>query len=366
MSDLQKRVQAAVDELVASGAERGLQVAVYRGGEQVVDAVAGVADPETGRPVTADTPFYCYSVGKGATATIAHLLVERGLFGYDTPVVELWPEFGAHGKQAATVRHVLTHSVGVPGIPAETTREDLCDWDLMCARIADATPWWEPGTQTAYHGYTFGYIVGELVRRATGRRISEVLRDDLAGPLGVAGELWFGMPASELGRLARQEDQPGSAEMMASIPDDSPMLRAGPKTSWPDAEFGNRRDILMADIPAGAKMTARAIARMYAALAGEVGGVRLLPPERVREIAAPAMRGVDQVFGNPATWALGYSIGRLGSTAEASPTVIGMGGAGGTWAGLDTATGTAVAVAKNLLSADFSTSERITGIVAES
>jgi CubicO group peptidase (beta-lactamase class C family) len=365
MSDLQKQVQATIDELVASGAERGLQVAVYRGGEQVVDAVAGVADAATGRPVASDTPFYCYSVGKGATSTIAHMLVERGLFGYDTPVAELWPEFGAHGKERATVRHVLTHSAGVPGIPAETTREDLCDWDLMCARIADSTPWWEPGTQTGYHAYTFGYIVGELVRRATGRRISQVLREDVAGPLGVADELYFGMPSSQLGRLARLEDQPGSAEMMASLPDDSPMFRAGPKTTWPDAEFGNRRDILMADIPAGGKMTARGIARMYAALLGEVDGVRLLTPERLREVSAPAMRGVDQVFGNPVTWALGYSVGQLGSTAEATPTVIGMGGVGGTWACADTATGTAIAVAKNLLTGDFGTSERITRLVAE-
>ena len=365
MNDLQKRVQATIDELVDSGAERGLQVAVYRGGEQVVDAVAGVADPASGRPVTADTPFYCYSVGKAATSTIAHLLVERGLFGDDTPVVELWPEFGAHGKQAATVRHVLTHSVGVPGIPAETTREDLCDWDLMCSRIADATPWWEPGTQTGYHAYTFGYIVGELVRRATGKRISQVLREEVAGPLGVADELYFGMPASELGRVARLEDTPGGAEMLAAMPDDSPMFRLGPKATWPDAEFGNRPDILMADIPAGGKMSARAIARMYAALMGEVDGVRLLSPERLREVSAVAMRGVDQVFGNPVTWGLGYSIGQLGGTADASPTVIGMGGVGGTWACADTATGTAIAVAKNLLTPDFSTAERITSIVAD-
>jgi CubicO group peptidase (beta-lactamase class C family) len=129
MNDLQQQVQEAIDKLVESGAERGLQVAVYLHGEAVVDAVAGVADPASGRPVTSDTPFYAYSVGKGATATVAHVLAERGLFGYDTPVVELWPEFGAHGKETATVRHVLTHTVGVPGIPADTTPEDLCGWD---------------------------------------------------------------------------------------------------------------------------------------------------------------------------------------------------------------------------------------------
>ena len=103
MTDIQGQVQEAIDELVESGAERGLQVAVYRHGEPVVDAVAGVADHETGRPVTRNTPFYVYSVGKGATATVAHVLVERGQFDYDTRIVELWPEFGAHGKERATV-----------------------------------------------------------------------------------------------------------------------------------------------------------------------------------------------------------------------------------------------------------------------
>ena len=186
MNDIQQLVQRVVDELVESGAERGLQVAVYRNGEQVADAVAGVADPETGRPVTPDTPFYCYSVGKGATSTVAHVLVEQGFFAYDTPVVDIWPEFGAHGKEAATVRHVLTHTVGVPGIPADTTPEDLCDWDKMCSAIAEAEPWWEPGTKVAYHAYPFGYIVGEIVRRATGKPISQVLKEDVAGQIGRA------------------------------------------------------------------------------------------------------------------------------------------------------------------------------------
>jgi CubicO group peptidase (beta-lactamase class C family) len=122
MNDIKQQVQGAIDRLVESGAERGLQVAVYRQGELVVDAVAGVADPTTGRPVTSDTPFYTYSTGKGVTATVAHVLAEHGAFGYDTQIVELWPEFGAHGKESATVRHALTHSVGVPGVPADTTR----------------------------------------------------------------------------------------------------------------------------------------------------------------------------------------------------------------------------------------------------
>jgi CubicO group peptidase (beta-lactamase class C family) len=123
MSDAQKLVQEAVGQLVECGTETGLQVAVYQHGELVVDVVAGVADSSTGRPVTPGTPFYSASTGKGVTSTVAHVLVERGALDYDTPIVELWPEFGAHGKENAT--HVLTHTVGVPGVPPDTTPEDL-------------------------------------------------------------------------------------------------------------------------------------------------------------------------------------------------------------------------------------------------
>ncbi len=108
MSGAQKHVQETIDRLVEPGTERGMQVAVYRGADLVVDAVSGIADPATERAVTSDTPFYNFSIVKGAAATVAHILAERGLFEYDTPVVKLWPEFGAHGKQSVTVRHVLT------------------------------------------------------------------------------------------------------------------------------------------------------------------------------------------------------------------------------------------------------------------
>jgi CubicO group peptidase (beta-lactamase class C family) len=270
MTDIQYQVQQAIDRLVESGAERGLQVAVYRHGEPVVDAVAGVADPSTARRVTSDTLFFSYSIGKGVASTVVHVLAERGILDYDTKIAELWPEFGAHGKETATVRHVLTHTVGVPGIPADTTPEDLCDWDKMCAIIAEAEPWWEPGTRTAYHAYPFGYIIGEIVRRATGEPISQVLQEDVAEALGIADELFFGVPESELGRLARLEDAEGSAEYLAAMPDDSPFFKLGPRAVTPTAEFGNRADVLRADIPAGGKMSARAVARMYAALMDEV------------------------------------------------------------------------------------------------
>jgi CubicO group peptidase (beta-lactamase class C family) len=368
MAELQQDVQEAIDKLVGSGTERGIQVAVYRDGRQVVDAVAGVADPATGRPVASGTVFYNFSIGKGATSTVVHVLAERGLFGYDTPVAALWPEFAANGKQAVTVRQVLDHTAGVPGIPLDTTIEDLCDWDKMCAAIAAAELWWEPGTKVGYHAYTFGYILGEVVRRATGRRISQVLAEEVAGPLGVADELWFGMPASEQHRLAPLEDEPGAAEAaeqwLASMPPDLPMFKAGPMSTFPNAEFGNRPDTLAADIPAGGKTSARAIARMFASLLGEVDGVRLLTPERLREVTAVSSSGPDEVFGMPTTWGLGYGIGGPGGSARETPTVFGLGGVGGSFACGDTASGVAWAVTKNRVSNDFTTATQLGELIA--
>jgi CubicO group peptidase (beta-lactamase class C family) len=361
--EVQKQVQRAIDQQVDAGNERGLQVAAYRGRDLVVDAVAGIADPADGRRVTPDTPFYNFSVGKGAASTVVHVLAERGLFTYDTPVVELWPEFGAHGKQSVTLRHVLNHTAGVPGIPLDTTIEDLCNWDKMCAAIADEELWWEPGTKVGYHAYTFGYMVGEIVRRATGKKMSQVLREDVAGPLGVADEMYFGMPESEHHRLARLEDAP-MAGPMPEMPPDLPMFKAGPMSTFPNAGMGNRTDVLSADIPAGGKISARAVARMYAALLTEVDGVRLISAERLRQVTAVSSSGMDQVFGNPTTWGLGYAIGGLGSVRD-SKSVFGVGGVGGSFACGDTATGITFAITKNRLAMDFGTATELSELLTK-
>src|SRR5256712_306050 len=366
LSAVQKQVQSTIDQMVDSDSERGMQVAVYKRGELIVDAVAGVADPATGRPVTSDTPFYNFSICKAATSTVAHVLAERGLFNYDTPVMDLWPEFGAHGKQKVTVRHVLSHTAGVPGIPLNTTMEDLCDWDKMCSSIANSELWWEPGTKIGYHAYTFGYLIGEIIGRATGNPISQALLDEVSGPLGVGKELYFGMPLSEQQRLARLEDapaDPAAMAAMASMPQDLPMFKAGPMSLMPTAELGNRADILAADIPAGGKTSARAIARMYASLLGKVDGIRLISPERLREVTAVAMSGTDEVFGMPTTWALGYSIGRPGSMDSTS--VFGVGGAGGSFGYGDSANGIAFALTKNRLTPDFNAAAQISQMVTE-
>lgn len=366
MSDVQQLVQGAIDELVASGAETGVQVAAYRNGELVVDAVAGVADSTTGRKVTSDTPFFSASTGKGISTAILHVLVERGAFDYDTRVTELWPEFGAHGKDKATVRHVLLHSVGVPGVPADTTPEDLCDFDKMVKIIAASEPWWEPGTQYGYHAQTFGFIAGELVRRATGKRISEYLADEIAAPLGVSGELYFAVPDDEKPRLARLDEHPAGAAMMSMLPPDFPLFKAAPPAVMPTAEFCNRDDVLGADIPAGATVTARAIAKLYAALLGEVDGVRLISAQRLTEITTLVTSDFDQMVCAPVPRALGYYLGRPGQDPAATASVFGWVGMGGSAAYADTATGVTFALTKNLFNpTESSAVEQVGNIVAD-
>ena len=357
MDDIQRRVQDALDQLVESGEERGLQVAAYRDGRQIVDAVAGVADPATGRPVTADTPFFSFSIGKGVAATVVAVLAERGVLDYDTPIAELWPEFGSRGKERATVRHALSQSAGVPGLPGGLTMTDLCDWERICAIIADAEPWWEPGTKIGYHAVTFGFLVGEIIRRASGKTIAEVLREEVAGPLGVADELFFAVPAPEIGRLARLEDAPASREFAFAMPPDSPLRKIGP------AECTTA--VLAANIPAGGTVTARAVARMYAALLGEVDGVRLISPERLAQVSALSMSGPDQIFGFPTAWGLGFSIEQSPADAHETQHIFGVGGVGGSIANANARTGTTFALTKNRLGTDFAAANRVAAIVAQ-
>lgn len=359
--ELQRSVQATIDERVARGVETGLQVAVVHEGHVVVDAVAGIADERTGEPVTSITLFFATSTGKGVATSVAHVLVERGELGYDQRVADVWPEFGAHGKDRVTLRDVLVHAAGVPGLWPQIAPEDLGDWTRVCAFIADARTWWAPGTETGYHALTFGYLLGEFVRRATGRTLASALREEIAAPLGIAEELHFGVPESLLVRVARQG--PDGAATPAPEPG-SPPDRAIPPGVQPTAAFANRPDVLCADIPAQGTMSARAAARMYAALLGHIDGVALVSPERLATMAAPAFSGVDQVMGFPTTWALGYSPARLGAVESRPGSTFGMVGSNGSAAYADIDSGVAVAVMRNRIVGDTSTVAAIDELVA--
>ena len=170
---------------------------------------------------------------------------------------------------------MLTHSAGLPQAPPGVTVADLADWDGMCTRIAGLRPLWEPGTATGYHAVTFGYVLGEIVRRVTGRTDFQVLREDVAVPLDIADDLFFGLPAGESDRVARLSDGNWPAIVNARA-DDSLFFQAAPHAIQPSADLGNRPDYLATDVPSAGTMTATALARMYSALIGEVDGVRLI------------------------------------------------------------------------------------------
>ncbi len=350
MLSLQQKVQAVLDELVDTGAETGLQVAVYHHGALVVDAVAGIADGQTGRRVNPQTPFFSFSTGKVMTSLIAHLLVRTGAVGYDTPVVDLWPEFGALGKATATLRHVLTHSVGVPAMPRGLGPADLADWSRVCTAIADAEPRWRPGTETGYHSFTFGFLLGEVARRATGKPMRQLLHEWVSLPLGIDGDLYFGVPRTDLTRLARLED---AAPPPIARPDRDAVL--APWELQPTAAMGNNHDILQADIPSVGTFTARGIAAMNAAVLDS----RLIDSRQLQEMTAVAFEGTDQVFGNHAQLALGYPLGRIGTQPEQTPTTFGWVGGGGSYVYADTATGTSFAMTKNRLTPHFNTAQRL-------
>ncbi len=330
MADINDRVREALEELIASGVEVGLQVAAWHHGELVVDTWAGLADVASGRPVDGDTLFTSFSCTKGVTATAIHMLVERGVIAYDEPIAAHWPEFAQRGKQYATIRHALTHRAGVPHMPDGVTPQSMSDWDYMCDAIAALEPLWEPGTRTGYHAYTFGWILGEIIRRADGRPINQFVQDEICAPLGLDG-IHLGIDDATEPRVATLVDGPRPADAPAPPPD-ALILRAIPPAVGILAAPYNLPEVRRAALPAhGGLMSARSLARLYAALTagGELDGVRILPEERVRTTTRLQTDDLDLVIQQPVRKALGYF--QTGPITAMGPrtTAFGHPGAGG-------------------------------------
>ena len=330
MADINERVTAALDELIASGVESGLQVAAYHHGELVVDTWAGLADVESGRPVDGGTLFTSFSCTKGVTATAVHILVERGVLSYDEPIAAHWPEFARRGKQHATIRHALTHRVGVPHMPDGVTPESMSHWDGMCEAIAALEPLWEPGARTGYHAYTFGWILGEVIRRADGRPINQFVQEEICGPLGLDG-IHLGIDDATEPRVATLVDGPRPADAPAAPPD-ALIARAIPPAVGILAEPYNNPVVRRAALPAhGGLMNARSLARLYAALAagGQLDGARILPADRVRTATRLQTDDLDLAIQQPVRKALGYFQSGAISAMGPRMTAFGHPGAGG-------------------------------------
>ncbi|MFI1092098.1 serine hydrolase domain-containing protein [Streptomyces sp. NPDC020917] len=340
----------------------GAALCVYQDGRPVVDLWGGTADEDTGSPWTRDTLQLVYSATKGATATAAHLLAQRGELDLDAPVADYWPEFAAHGKAGIPVRWLLSHRAGLVALDQPVPLEQALTWHPMVAALAAQRPAWTPGTAYGYHGRTWGWLVGEVIRRVSGRTPGRYFADEIAAPLGL--DFFIGLPERERARVSRMRDQQPPTDQsdvpLESIPEE---FRAA-AAAWSDPNSLSNRafavtdpaaidfnvpEVQAAELPASNGIgTARALARMYAALIGEVDGVRLLTPQTVASAAAEQSSGLDLVMMAPSRFASGYMLPTEG-TPMTGPTAFGHPGRGGSLAFADPGHGIAFAYVMNTI-----------------
>jgi CubicO group peptidase (beta-lactamase class C family) len=293
-------VRAAFEANFAAGLELGARFAFAIEGEIVVDLMGGWADRAQTKPFAEDTLTPVFSTTKAMASFMIARLVGDGRLAYGQRVSDLWPEFGQAGKDTLTVEQVLSHQAGLCGLPGPMAPADWFDWDGVCARLAAMAPLWPPGSASGYHPVTFGYLAGEIFRRAGGRTLGAALREDVAGPLGL--DLWIGLPESEDARVADVRRPP-------AMPDLGPITE--PKrlaffTKW--ASPGGRGEAAWrrAEIPsANGHATAPALARLMAALAsdGDLGVSCLLPPGVAAQAARRRIAGEDLVLPYDMSWA---------------------------------------------------------------
>jgi CubicO group peptidase (beta-lactamase class C family) len=304
-----ENVRAAFEQNFADGLEVGAAFAAYHRGEQVVDLWGGIADQRTERPWVEDTIIGVFSTTKGATAICAHRLAQEGRLDVDAPVAHYWPEFGDAGKQDIPVRYLLSHRAGLPWVDEQLTLEQALTWEPMIHALEHQKPLWEPGTQHGYHAITYGYLVGEVIRRITGRSVGTYFREEIAQPLGL--DFWIGLPESEEPRVAMlvgglldgiesaDVDEEARAAIDAMIGPDSVMGKALSGGGAFAGNVWNRRDVHAAEVPAAAGISdARSIARMYAACVGEIDGIRVLTPEQVKLASKQETEGPNTVLMN--------------------------------------------------------------------
>ena len=345
-----EKVRQVFHEKLAEN-EVGAAIAFTLHGEPVVDLWGGHTAADRAEPWTADTIVNTYSTTKGMTALVAHRLVEQGKIDLDAPVAQYWPEFAAHGKQDVPVRWLLSHQVGLPAIRTPLPSEALYDWDAICTALADTQPWWTPGDRHGYHPVTFGFLVGEVIRRASGRTVGQLFREDVAEPLGA--DYHIGLPATEHGRVADMIGSLAPPKTQAKTESGGPAVQIkGPlaefmrdmadPTTMVGAAFNNPRikngahntpEWRGAEIPAAnGHGNARALARIYGALAcrGEVDGIRLLEPESITRARTEQVSGPDSTLANmPMRYGLGYMLRSDFMPLSPNPSAFGHPGAGG-------------------------------------
>ena len=341
------RVTELFHQQIENGTHPGAALAVYRHGKPVLDLCGGLADRETGKPVTGDTLFVLYSSTKAVTAACLHILWERGKFDWDDTVASHWPGFAQKGKEDVTIRHVMTHQSGFPDTPSHLTWDRWHDWEAAVDAMEQIPLDYKPGRVIAYHARNFGWVVGELVRRMDGRTIDRFVREEITVPLKIE-EFHLGIDPSmeeRVSRLHAMEDCDRTSQVT----------------------IYNRPEVHTAVLPAGGGIaTARGLARFYAMMAcgGTLDGVTVMKSETVAEVTKQQVEGLDHTLDRIVKRSLGLSLGdpRFSAPGNESIRTFGHGGSGTSvgWANQDT--GLAVAYITNGFRAEASNTPRLAAI----
>ena len=372
-----ERVADAFGGNFENNGDVGAAVCVYQHGRKVVDLRGGLADPATGRRWAPDTLQLVYSATKAATATCAHLLAQRGQLDLDQPAARYWPEFAAEGKADIPVRWLLSHRAGLPVIDHPIPLAALLAWDPMTAALAAQRPAWKPGTAHGYHGRTFGWLVGEIIRRVSGRSVGAFFAEEIAAPARL--DFFIGIPPAERARVSRMiiDDPPGPEvadipldqipeqfrELVAAFTDPMSLLNRAFALSVPDIDF-NDPEVQAAQIPSSNGIcTADGLARLYAALIGEVDGARILDAATTTAAVAEQAAGTDRVLLVPSRYASGYML----PTQEAplgGPSSFGHPGRGGSLGFADPESGIAFGYVVNHIRQDLNDTRAATLVAA--
>ena len=351
-----------VDAFAANFDERGevgAAVTVYVHGRRVVHLWGGLADPRSSRPWTESTPAVIFSCTKGVLAVATYILVQEGRLELDAPVARYWPEFAEHGKAMITVRSLLTHRAGLPALDRPLTRDEVLAWDPVIAAIEAQAPLWPPGTAHAYHALTYGWLVGEVIRRISRESVGAFVRRRLAEPLGL--RLWIGLSSEERDDVAwliapLPDTDPEAARVISEGLSDPVVTRSltmGGAFAFPvedDHVTFNDADIQAAEIPgANGIADARSLARLYAACVSPIDGLRLLSSASVEDALVERSSG-RQRFGAPDRgdrWGTGFLIASPPQTPMLGPRSFGHPGAGGELAFADDEHGVGFAYVNN-------------------
>ena len=320
-------VRAAFETNLANGSDVGASYCATVEGEVVVDLWGGFADEARTRPWARDTIINVYSTTKTMTALTALLVADRGELDFDAPVARYWPEFAANGKQDIKVSHLMSHAAGLSGWKEPITKEDLYDWDKATNLLAAQAPFWAPGSASGYHAITQGYLVGEVVRRITGKSLGTVFREEIAEPLGA--DFHIGLPASEDGRVADLIPPPPGVAIGDGV--QTELQQNMSHNPGVDVLATRTRAWRGAEIPAaGGTGNARSIALVHTILAngGMARGRRFMSEAGCRKALELQIEGDDLILGMPARFGMGFGLAG-GTMPLPNPNTIFWGGYGG-------------------------------------